>query len=713
MKRNMFWAFALLACVAPASAAPIPVPMPSVIFRAPADRAPAGPLPHDPSALVLPSGRLVRPAGLAVQLPLDATNVVLTPGGRYAIAVSSEPRTSALSVIDTATMSVVSSVPAHGVPFAGGVAIVKDLRHPGNQHYLVLATQGGAQTVAVFTLAIDGRLTPDETPTITLGAPAHPPVISRHFVANIVATAQRAYVVDELDRSVWELDVPARAVCGQVSVGFSPRAIALRGHTLLVSNEGLGDAHLTPPDLAHASSLSVIALDKRGDVRPKNVSSIALDQPPSGFLVGGAHPAALAITPAGQAFVALAGVDRLATVSPAQQKAIGGSELRLFDRGPYGTQPVALVLDPFRERLYAALAGIDAVAVIDVHDPKHPHRLGLIPVGDHPSAVALSADGGLLYVSSLRGRGVTGLVEQIDLTTLDLAKMTAQTLANVRRVQKAEPSAPVSVVTRVGARLQTVIQIRMPAATFSEVFSSKKTRFGPAVMPNLHRLAQQYTLLSGLYAPSELPLEGLATVFGGQASAYTVRTALAGDGRRSQTGALTPDDATRFGLVFDALRVRMRGYEIVSDCRDAALPCMQRFTTHLDTVLASKKTPAFIAVGLPDPVADAGLDPLVVAQNDDAALGLLIAHLAKTPLWQSSFIVISPWRTDNANDVIDPHRIYGVVISPVTVTSHVDGHHRTLAGLLKTEEELLRLPPLSLGEFLSNDCSEIFTSRVR
>ena len=473
-----------------------------------------------------------------------------------------------------------------------------------------------------------------------------------------------------------------------------------------------------PRDLNHASSLTEISLDKRGDLDKGVDQAIQLDPTPQGIIVGGAHPAAIALNPDDTAFVAMAGVDRIASVSLRDHQVIGGSELRLFDHGPYGTQPISLALDTMRKRLYAALTGIDAVAVIDVHDPVHPHRLGLIPTGDHPMGIVLSADGAALYVASLRGRGESGLLERIDLATVHLPVSTARTLSNLRRIEFEKSSSGVPVATRIGAHVQTIIQVRMPAATFDEVFAARGQRYGAAVMPNVHRIAQHYTLFSGLYAPSDLPLEGVATALGGEASAYAVRTALEGAARRplANPNSLTPDDATRFGLIFDELRAKTMGYEILSDCRDSAIPCINRFDERLDTVLATKKAPSFIAVALPDPVASASSatpdDPAAIAKDDDTALGLFLAHLAKTPLWKSSVIVVSPWRTDNGKDHVNRNRVYGIVISPFTATGHVDGHHRTLSGVLKTEEELLRLQPLSLGELLSTDFSEIFTSGV-
>ena len=104
------------------------------------------------------------------------------------------------------------------------------------------------------------------------------------------------------------------------------------------------------------------------------------------------------------AFVAMTNVDRIATVAlGAAPHVVGGVELRLFDRGPYGTQPTALALSRDGSRLYVALTGLNAVAVIDARDPLHLHRLGLIPTGWAPSALALVADDRTLFVANAKG----------------------------------------------------------------------------------------------------------------------------------------------------------------------------------------------------------------------------------------------------------------------------------------------------------------------
>lgn len=66
-----------------------------------------------------------------------------------------------------------------------------------------------------------------------------------------------------------------------------------------------------------------------------------------------------------------------------------GLDLRLYPGAPYGAQPSAVALSPDGNRLYVALAGLDAVAVLDAKRPAR-YRYGLIPTCWFPSAVALS-----------------------------------------------------------------------------------------------------------------------------------------------------------------------------------------------------------------------------------------------------------------------------------------------------------------------------------
>ena len=319
----------------------------------------------------------------------------------------------------------------------------------------------------------------------------------------------------------------------------------------------------------------------------------------------------------------------------------------------------------------------------------------------------------MLYVSSLRGRGRGGMLQRIELASLKLRPATLVALGDLRRIIPASERAT-AIMPATADAIRTVVDVRMPAATFDEVFGAGG-RYGAAVMPNIHRLAATYTRLDSLYAEDGLPLEGVQTALGGEATSYTIRTSLAGPARRpnADPNALGPDDSARFGMIFDELRLHRLNYEIAADCPGTAMPCVQNLDKRVALDIAAKNRPSFIAVALPDPAGNQArsvpVDPVAVAQDDDRALGVLISDLEKSAIWGSTAIFISPWRVEGGPDHIDQHRVYGVLVSPYVKRSFVDRRHRALAGVLKTEEELLEVPPLSLGELLATDLGEAFT----
>jgi hypothetical protein len=277
------------------------------------------------------------------------------------------------------------------------------------------------------------------------------------------------------------------------------------------------------------------------------------------------------------AFVALAGADRIATVALGSvvPRVVGGTELRLFAGGPYGTQPVALALAEGQKRLYVALAGIDAVAVLDISNPVRPHRLGLIPTGWYPSALALSADGKRLFVTNLKGldhdanfqgdraevrdaRGRTLSVEhdanvvwstlqRIDLNGLDLRRSTAAALSYLRAVKPVVPDPVVPpAFSAASPRIKHVVFILEENKTYDamlgDLSDAAGAPYGPgdpalvsfdrSVTPNLHALAAGFGLAGNLYADAEESQAGHQFATGGIASAYTERTLLQKKGRK-------------------------------------------------------------------------------------------------------------------------------------------------------------------------------------
>ena len=121
---------------------------------------------------------------------------------------------------------------------------------------------------------------------------------------------------------------------------------------------------------------------------------------------GGSHPNAV-VAGSDAIYVANGNNDSVSILDPrtyAERGRIGLSLLHGQDGALKGLQPVSLALSPDESTLYAAEAGINAVAVIRI-DGQRGHVIGHIPTGWWPSSLQLSADGRTLYVANARGRG--------------------------------------------------------------------------------------------------------------------------------------------------------------------------------------------------------------------------------------------------------------------------------------------------------------------
>ena len=786
-----------IACTATLLCAlPFGVRAATVSYIPPAGNLPAGHYHAQTYNAVLPSGRLVIPDGTSVVTGMNSLGVTLTPDGRYAITTNDDEREGgvhsmldpdatggySLTVVDTQNMAVASRYQETGTSFYAGIVAVRDPQRPAQT--LVFAAGGPSNGVAVFDLDTFGRLTPDRRPSIAIPGPADDGFADRgtSFPGTLVASADGAhvYVVASGGGTVALIDTATRRLADAPRVaGFFPNGAALAGSQLLVSNEGLmryGLRAVTTPvpsfdrmtaDPQRASSLSVLPLDSSGGFAASPAQALPMDPAPDGFrLVGGAHPSAIAATADGAfAFVAMSNVDRVATVAlRGTPKVVGGTELRLFDRGPYGTQPAALALSHDGSRLYVALSGLNAIAVIDARDPVHLHRLGLIPTGWQPAALALAADDRTLFVANQNGFGydagfagdpiagadngaIWSTLERIDLAHVRLGDTTRAALGATRTVttRSADP---------LPKALRNVIVIVEDGATYDDMLGdlnngagqSSFVRFGAAVTPNLHALAATYGVAGNFYADAQTSGAGAQQLVSGMNTAYTTRTAAIRNARRPLGyDNEDPEDESRLGTVFNELQrhaLSFRDYggflatsgsaggsaysqnvpapAVLAGHVDLTYPAggadvsaqarAEEFTRDYAALAAIHRQPRYTYVRLPGSTA-AGAPTAASAAAADAALGTIVAFVSRLPGWKTTAIVIVPGTSGDGRDHVDASRAYAVVVSPWAKHRYLGMEHLSGASVLKTVDRVFMLPPLTLGDLLANDMGDFFTQR--
>ena len=140
---------------------------------------------------VLPSGAFAKPAGQTIQVGMNPLGVVLTPDGKYLITSNDDEREGgftsyqstintggySLSVIDTATMTVVSQFRSTGLFYIG-------LQVSGNGPYTLWASGGPDNDVKIFDISATGSLTPSTPASIKI-LPVTPS--NQGFVSNYSA----------------------------------------------------------------------------------------------------------------------------------------------------------------------------------------------------------------------------------------------------------------------------------------------------------------------------------------------------------------------------------------------------------------------------------------------------------------------------------------------------------------------------------------------
>jgi DNA-binding beta-propeller fold protein YncE len=617
------------------------------MYTSPAGMRPAGPSAASPFDAVLPDGRIVAPVGLSVGIPLDTSAIALTPDGRFAILGG---QGSALTVVQTSDMAITDRYAAVGEAFTRALASVRDPALPART--LVLA--GGTQGLQFFEVDAFGKLHDLQTPV----------AVSTQSIA-IAPGGRVAYAVDSAHGSITAIDLAARTALQSAQAGALPWDAAVAGHRLYVTNP-------YPP-----SELSSINLAETDDVQPVQMDPLRMDVPLDGVqLIGSAAPSALAVSKNGAyAYVCMTNVDRVAIADLLGiSRVVGGLDLRLFENAPYGTRPDAIVRSPDGTRVYVALAGMDAVAVLDSRDPAKLHRLGLIPTGWDPASLAVSPNGRFLYVVNAHGFSNASL-QRIDMHRLPLRRTTMSALRYLRVPRRAAPD-PVVPPLRSAQRSSVVKHV---------IFVYAAAAAGDS--PNARALATQFASAANYYAadldPQSVAAAGIATSFGYPRSGLIFNAAARGGLTYRDYGGFIEQPAGAEPLA------ALTGHD------DAAYPA-----TGTDDGRRVREFVRDYAQQLPD----FAYVVLPRAADADAALGAMVEALTRMPAWSDTAIFItgaSPTGTDAG---------YAVVVSPYARRHYSGEAHLSTASILKTEEELLGLPPLALGDLLTTDMSGFFTA---
>ncbi|HVK05367.1 MAG TPA: bifunctional YncE family protein/alkaline phosphatase family protein [Armatimonadaceae bacterium] len=602
---------------------------------------------------ILPSGRLVTPRGRTVTVAPHPYGLALSPDGSLLAVVSSGTGPFALTLISTSAGSAPPRVitAAREPEFKStyrGVAVAPDNR-------TVYVSGGNDGRVHVFDAATGRR-----TGSIPLDGELGGAKVEGSLPSALALTrdGRTLYACDQGNWRLVRIDTATARVTDAAPTGRLPFAVALSpdGRHAYVANIGLFEYRRVEakegadprgltfppfgypskaaregaevegravPGLGHAripEAYSVWGFDLSGGGTPKaafkQTTGIPVaygeegeDEDEPGEVkgaVGGSAPCALA-TSGDRVYVSNANNDTIDVLDAATGRRVATIPLSglLPDpklRALRGITPYGLALSPDGGRLYAALSGFNAVAVIDARAGK---PLGMIPAGWYAAQVAVSPDGKRLYTASAKGLGsgpnggrafapgpegsgigglMKGLVTLADAPAdRDLPALTRAVLANNGALSA--PKRPAKLPP-----IKHAVVIVKENRTYDEVFGALPggrgdatlARFGApqriegigtdepvVVMPNHLALARRFARSDNFYVDSDHSADGhrwavgvapnhwtesvVSAAYGGQMGDKTDSPA---PGRRMIFGAnssLTPEDYLEAGSLWHHL----------------------------------------------------------------------------------------------------------------------------------------------------------------
>ncbi|GAC1610530.1 MAG: hypothetical protein NVS3B26_17780 [Mycobacteriales bacterium] len=343
------------------------------------------------------------------------------PGSKQASQANHAPD-EGLDVVDLATGKVVQAV---AVPtsydrtkaracgttincFGIGVAFSPDGKH-------VYATGAGADMIYDFPVVGStlGRPLAVPVPSVVAQQPA-PPVVG-HAAGGprglaVTADGKTLVVASEFDSSVTLYDLtgprPALVAQGLLPGGVAAPTPVAYLYAVAVSPDSTF-AYITGQGNGAVYTVSLPALRAAG-LRSANAGQLSAAVVPAVTTAPGlSHPTGIAVSPSG-AQLAVTGTNSdavvlfsLAAGLPTSSRSI---PVAAADHGgALGSVPNAVAFNRAGTRAYVALAGDDALAVVDTTGAQR--QVGSIPTGWYPTAVAVGPHDGRIYSLAAKGLG--------------------------------------------------------------------------------------------------------------------------------------------------------------------------------------------------------------------------------------------------------------------------------------------------------------------
>lgn len=612
---------------------------------------------------VLPSGRYINPAGEMIRITHDPFGMRVSPDGTKAVTLHN----GVFTIIDLITMHP-TRVPSYDgkiiSPFSNGSFLGVDFGENANILYL---SGGDNGAVLVYDIQQMRRLD-----SISLNGKVGDILFEDSFTSDLLYNSDKneLLVLDRANFRMVRINMQTRQIeasipCGRLPFGLSispDKKYAFVANVGMYSYpliEGMTEQNYDSMLISHhpygdntKESINGTIIDGKkipgvgSPASPEAMSVFVIDLASNKILsklktghqigeliedievVGGASPNSIAVGKQ-YAYITNATNDNISVIDYRSQKVVKHIPIKvspLLDKYR-GLLPFGISLSKDEKKLFVALLGFNAVAVIDIASGK---TLGLIPTGWGPSRVMLGGNEKEIYIITARGLGAgpnggMGFKKPIQGTfisdlqlgsfhkvampdSLQLAKYTATALSNTFFQSTVEvdqnPLPPLPGLYQ--SPIKYIVYITKENRTYDEVFgqikeargdsslarfgvnnaytllANQRERFkGLRVTPNHHKIARQFAFSDNFYCDSDASIHGHHWMMGVIPNEWvetnssvdkTAKLFSTAPGRRfpGTTGSIDPEDYAEAGGIWEAFERKKKLFYNFGEANETA-----------------------------------------------------------------------------------------------------------------------------------------------
>ncbi|WP_080058339.1 alkaline phosphatase family protein [Spirosoma aerolatum] len=700
----------------------------------------------------LPNGWALTPPGRSLKLDDLPLNLVVSPSKKYLAVTNNGQSTQSITLIDAQTEQIIDTAKV-GKAYLG-LAFSDDEKW-------IYASGGNDNKILVYKLN-NGDLQADEP--ISLGKP-WPVKISPAGLC-VDAAKNRLYVVTKEDSSLYIVDTKARKTVQKLNLGAAAYTCLLSPDKTELFVSVWGGAKVLVINTATQAVTAEIATNKNPNdllltrdgkylfVANGNDNTVALldvaKRQVIETLTASLFPnAPVGTTPNGLAlsddentlYIANADNNCLAVFDVTRK---GHSQSSGFI--PTGWYPTAVKV--IGSKIFVTNGkGFSSQA-----NPRGPNPVRTRTpqqVGPNPQA----NPGPVQYIAGLF-KGTLSIIDRPDAGLLSAYSrlVYANTPYTKRKELQAEGEPGNPIPMRVGDKspIKYVFYVIKENRTYDQILGDMAEGNGDAslclfpqkVTPNQHALAKEFVLLDNFYVDAEVSADGHNWSSAAYANDYVEKNWVTSYGGRGGTYDYEGQKEIAYprdGFIWNhceraGISYRSYGWFTDEKPKDKVLqghycPDFKGFDlgyldikreeaweNEFDKLVATGNLPRLSTirmgndhtsgarVGLPTPDA-------AVADND-LAVGRLVEHLSKSPIWNESVVFILEDDAQNGPDHVDAHRSIAFVAGGFVKRGFVDHTMYSTSGMLRTIELILGLKPMSQYDAAATPMWRCFSKKV-